>query len=425
MKHTMYTIPFLFCVALGASPGRAGDPPAAAPRANVMTDVDGDAPAKVDAEAARRDLEQMRVQMRDLSRRMAELSMKLGDVGPRAYAYRYVGDPDRGMIGVVLSKDEHGLRVTAVTPGGPADKAGAKNGDVIVAVNGADIAGKPVGQGKTPAQTLRDVKTGQEVKLTLLRDGKKLDIAMKAERREPYNLAGAFGGNLGELGRLGELGKLGELEKLGALEDLENGAELPPDFNERIQEQVERATREAERVAERSQMTGEQTQRITRRAMEQAENTMQNLSLSMPWWGLNLASLNPDLGAYFGADHGVLVLSADADASKTLKSGDILLAIGGKRVERPEDALRLLREQPGGGELKVEVLRQRKAQMLSMRAPEFKSIFVPPPPPPPRAPRAPTPPAAPAPPTPPTAPLPPKPADAPQAPTPPAARGIA
>lgn len=422
MKHAMYTIPMLFCLALGAHPGRAADAPAAAPRANVATDVDGDAPAKVDAEAARRDLEQMRVQMRDLSRRMAELSTKLGDVGPRAYAYRYVGDPDRGMIGVVLSKDEHGLRVTAVTPGGPADKAGIKNGDVIVAVNGADIVGKPTGQGKSPAQALRDVKIGQEVKLSVLREAKKIETAIKAERREPYNLAGAFGGNLGELGRLGELGKLGELEKLDALEDLENGAELPPDFNERIQEQVERATHEAERAAERSQMTREQTQRTTQRAIERAENTMQNLSLSMPWWGLNLASLNPDLGAYFGADRGVLVLSADADASKTLKSGDILLGIGGKRVERPEDALRLLREQPGGGELKVEVLRQHKAQILSMRAPEFKSIFVPPPP---RAPRAPTPPAAPAPPAPPTAPLPPKPAGAPEAPTPPAARGNA
>ncbi|MGH8122654.1 MAG: hypothetical protein ACREPT_07755, partial [Rudaea sp.] len=86
MKHAMYTIPILFCLGLNANPGRAATAPPAAPRAGVMTDVDGDAPAKVDAEAARRDLEQMRGQMRELSRRMAELSMQLGDVGPRAYA---------------------------------------------------------------------------------------------------------------------------------------------------------------------------------------------------------------------------------------------------------------------------------------------------------------------------------------------------
>jgi hypothetical protein len=189
-------------------------------------------------------------------------------------------------------------------------------------------------------------------------------------------------------------------------------------------------------------MTQEQTQRISEHVMEHAQHAIQNLSMSMPWWGLNLASLNPDLGAYFGADHGVLVLSADADASKTLKSGDILLAIDGKKIERPEDALRLLREQPAGNTLKVEVLRQRKAQMLSMRAPEFKSIFVPPPP---RAPRPPVPPpvaapappappapvavptAPPAPPTPSTAPRAAKPANAPDAPSasPAAGRSIA
>ncbi|MCB1576055.1 MAG: hypothetical protein KDI81_01585, partial [Xanthomonadales bacterium] len=38
----------------------------------------------------------------------------------------------------------------------------------------------------------------------------------------------------------------------------------------------------------------------------------------MPWWGLNLASLNPDLGRYFGTDSGVLVLSASRNALKEL-----------------------------------------------------------------------------------------------------------
>lgn len=423
MKHTMYAIPLLFCLALAGNPSRAADTPAATPHTGVATDVDSDAPARVGTEAARRDLERMREQMRDLSRRMAELSMQLGDVGPRTYAYRYVGDPDRGMIGVVLAKDEHGLRITAVTPGGPADKAGVRNGDLIVAVDGADVVGKPAGQGKTPAQALRDMKIGQEVKLTVLHDGRKLDIAMKAERREPYNLAGA----------LGRLGKLGEPGKLGAIDDQDN-AELPADVRERIEVQVERASREAQRATERSQMTEEQSRRVAEHARQRAQQTIQHLSLSMPWWGLNLASLNPDLGTYFGTDQGVLVLSADADASKTLKSGDILLSIDGRKIERPEDALRLLRDQPAGHELKVEVLRQRKAQMLSMRAPEFKSIFVPPPPPPPPLPPVPAPPAPPtprpsvAPPAPASAPAPaqaPQPAAAPEAPALPAGRKIA
>ncbi len=452
MKNTFFALPLLACAALAPASANAAQPVqvqaaqtdtevqayATDERAKAAAEARAGAEAarseaeaaraagqhvKVDAEAARRDLEQMREQMRDLSKRMSELSMKLGDVGPRAYAYRYIGDPERGLIGVVPGKDQQGLRVTAVTPGGPADKAGLKNGDVIVAVNGVDLA--KGGDAKT-SQSLRDLKVGAEVKLVVMRDGKKIDAAMKAERREPFNFAWAFN-DQGDVGKLGKLKNLEELKQLGELGDL--GAELPPDFDMRIHEQVERATREAERQAERYEITNEQSMRIAERANEKAQNALRKISLAMPWWGLNLANLNPDLGAYFGTDHGVLVLSADADASKTLKSGDVLIAIAGKPVERPEDALRLLREQPGKS-VSVEVLRQRKKQTLSMRAPEFKTMFVPAPPAAPIAPVAPTSPtpaAAPrAIPAPSVAPLPrvqPAPVAAPLAPTPPAPPG--
>jgi|GEM_PF-332023 len=345
--------------------------------------------AKIDAEAARRDLEQMREQMRVLSKRMAELSLKLGDVGPRTYAYRYFGDPDRGMIGVVLGKDDHGLRINAVTPGGPADKAGVKNGDVIVTVDGIDLTKTPA-NAQTP-QVLHDLKVGQEVKVTVVRDGKKVDTTMKAERREPFNMSLAI-----DHAELGKLKRLDEMQALGEL-----GAELPPDYERRIEMQVEEATRQAERQAERSaqhsQIDRERSVRIAEQANEQVLRAMQRVKVSMPWWGLNLANLNPDLGAYFGTDHGVLVLSTDADSAKTLKSGDVLMSIGGKPVERPEDALRLLREQPGK-DVKIEVLRQRKTQTLSMRAPEFKTMFIPAPPVAPIAPLPPTPATPPAPP---------------------------
>src|SRR5678809_25532 len=115
---------------------------------------------------------------------------------------------------------------------------------------------------------------------------------------------------------------------------------LPPDFDRHIQERVDRAMQHAH---------------VAERASESATHALEHLSFSSPWWGLNLASLNADLGSYFGADHGVLVLSAKDDALKSLKSGDVLLDIDGKKVERPEDALRLLRERPAGSDLKVQV----------------------------------------------------------------------
>jgi predicted metalloprotease with PDZ domain len=406
----MYTIA-IFCIALTfTASAAAADAPAKLPAADAAV-------AKIDAEQARRDLDQMRQQMRELSKKMAELSMKLGDVGPRAYAYRYLGNPDRGMIGVVLAKDEKGTRVNAVTPGGPADKVGIKVGDLIVNVRG-DVEAPGGDSTKSLSEALRNLKAGQDVKLSLLRDGKKLDIAVKAERREPYNVAYAFNG-----------GDLAELKNL----DVDIGPLLPPDLDKQIRIEVEEATdgakmsrEQAEAMRKQSDAIRQQAKVVAERWRDRTRNDVERISLSMPWWGLNLANLNPDLGAYFGADHGVLVLSTDEDVSKTLKAGDVLLAIDGKKVERPEDALRLLREQPTGREMKVEVLRQRKTQTLSMKAPEFKNLFVPAPPPPtpPAAPAAPAPPAprsAPTAPTPPAAPAPPAPRTAPTAPTPPPA----
>lgn len=366
MLKKLYTYPLLASALALSLAARADEPDAAAQAARDAAQNARTAAltARTDAEAARmqaesarvdaqRELEQMRGQMRELSRKMADLSIKLGDVGPRTYAFRYLGDPDRGMIGLVLSPEKNGLRVDAVTPGGPADKAGVHDGDVVTSIDGKVLAGEDAGD------ALHDLKIGQGVKLTILHDGKSREVALKAERREPFAFSDAFG----------------------------KGGLMPPDFDHQVQMKVHDA-------------------------MRHANGGMRELRLLTPWWGLNLAALNPDLGGYFGTDKGVLVLSADAESYKGLKSGDVLQDIGGHAVNRPEDALRQLRDAPAGSEVKMQVLRQRKPLTLSLKAPEFKGIFVPPPPAPPPPPAMPAPPApatAPAPPAPPTPPPPPPP----------------
>src|SRR5258706_12351259 len=167
----LYKYPLLAAIALPGL-GIAADPP---PREQATADMAQE----------RRDLAQMREQMRDMSRKMAELQAKMGEVGPRTYAYRYLGDPDSGMVGIVFGADKQGLRGKGVTPDGPAEKAGIRHDDVITAVGGKALAGD-----EDADEHLHDLKIGQKVKLTLLRDGKKLDIEVAAERRQPFN---AFG----------------------------------------------------------------------------------------------------------------------------------------------------------------------------------------------------------------------------------------
>lgn len=83
-----------------------------------------------------------------------------------------------------------GIAILRVKPGGAADKAGLKGmrmtddgdivaGDIIVAVNG-----KPVADVGRFAAMLEDFRIGERVKLTVLRGGKRVDVAvtLQAER---------------------------------------------------------------------------------------------------------------------------------------------------------------------------------------------------------------------------------------------------
>jgi S1-C subfamily serine protease len=368
------------------------------------------------AEAARAELAELRAQMQTLSRRMADLSTQLGDVGPRAYAYRYIAQPDRAMIGIVLGrdKDKAGARISAVTPDGPAAHAGLRDGDVIIAIDEKPInGGNPEAALASARERLANLRDKQSVSIEYLRGTQKGVVVLSAERREAWNWPALMN------------------------EDPEHPF-LPKDFNERIRADVERATREAEHVTldkEKIRAVVEQAQRESmrsnskqvREAMEEARRAVRH---GMPWWGINLAPVDADLGRYFGTDKGALVISADTESLPGLRAGDVITRVAEEPVNRPEDVMRALRDLPPGKEVPIKLMRDRKALALNLKAPEFKSIFsMPPlPPTPPTAPTPPTPamPAAmpapvvapvpavapaivapPAPPTPPTAPTPP------------------
>ncbi len=61
----------------------------------------------------------------------------------------------------------HGVFVQTVVPGGPADKAGMKAGDIILSING-----KPLNEGDDLIDTVTSTPIGGTVSLTVLREGK-------------------------------------------------------------------------------------------------------------------------------------------------------------------------------------------------------------------------------------------------------------
>jgi C-terminal processing protease CtpA/Prc len=293
-------------------------------------------------------------------------------------------------------------------------------GDLITAIDGHPIAAGDRGHARAGDEgeddavrqarsLLANLKENQPVRIDYLRGAQKGVVTLNAERRQALNWPALMN------------------------EDPEHPF-LPKDFNERIRADVERA-RDAQREAMRdpevqreiarakgtaAEVRRQMNSKEMRDAMADARHAMRR---AMPWWGLNLAPVNADLGRYFGTDKGALVIAADNAALPGLRAGDVIVGVAGATVERPEDVMRALRDEPAGQDIELKLMRERKRIALAVKAPAFKSIFevAPPlPPMPPTPPAAPVPPLAPA----PTAlPVPvPEPAPAPPAPPAPPAR---
>ena len=82
---------------------------------------------------------------------------------------------------------------------------------------------------------------------------------------------------------------------------------------------------------------------------------------------LELAPLNPDLGQYFGASEGVLVISAPPDSALGLKGGDVVLTVDGRRPAGPSHLLRILRSYESGESFKLDILRNHKRETVTAR----------------------------------------------------------
>jgi S1-C subfamily serine protease len=86
-----------------------------------------------------------------------------------------------------------------------------------------------------------------------------------------------------------------------------------------------------------------------------------------PLADIELAPLNPDLGRYFGATEGVLVISVPKDSNLSLKGGDVVLSVDGRKPASPSHLLRILRSYEQGESFKIEVLRNGKKETVTGR----------------------------------------------------------
>jgi len=239
---------------------------------------------------------------------------------PRAWAYSM--SDNHGRIGVVVKTeadaeaDKIGAKIEGVTPGGPAAKAGLKAGDIIAKFNGTSLAG------------------------------------VKAEDEEES----------------GPGTKLVELAH-----------QLEPGDTVRLEYRRGNDTKQATLVAEDLGVAFNFVMPRMPEMMPRIERDLIGPRIGFcfgdSWCDLDLVTLNPDLGDYFGAKDGVLVVKAPTDSGLTLKAGDVILSIGGRKPTSPSHAMRILRSYETGESVTIDIMRKQKRTTITWKVPEREERF--------------------------------------------------
>jgi C-terminal processing protease CtpA/Prc len=93
------------------------------------------------------------------------------------------------------------------------------------------------------------------------------------------------------------------------------------------------------------------------------------LLLRGPVTDMELATLTPQLGRYFGSDKGVLVVRAPADGALKLEDGDVIVAIDGRQPENGSHATRILASYQPGEKVTLRIVRMHKTLDLETTLP--------------------------------------------------------
>lgn len=327
---------------------------------------------------AREELSRAHRELREAQREIALAHRELA----RSEAYRVttsvINLGDRPVIGVVLGETtEKGVELIGVSPDGPAEAAGIEVGDVMVAIADMQLAGR--GKEAKPAifEVMETTRAGDSIEIEVVRDGQPLSFAVVADVREPASWQSMV--------RLPEIMTIESTEGGPGEQRIVVESMVVPDIDdealaERMEELKEKlasteyrfhAGRFPHDVHSDIEFEFEDFSDVAGHAFSSAD-----VWFGMPQaQGLELATINEGLGAYFKTDRGVLVVKARDGNAYELESGDVILAVGGSEVSSPSDLVRALRETEPGEAIEIEIKRDRRNKTLTVTMPENRFGF--------------------------------------------------
>jgi serine protease Do len=324
-------------VALVALPGFSNpkqDPAKAAPPAPNSTEEDFAAQALQTAEFAER--------MAELKTRVATLASQLQEVNPNVKVEiddpKIIDDEDdqvfvsseSGWLGVGVSEvsaekkkelklpEERGAVLGTVVPESPAAKAGMKENDVVLEINGQRVEGT-----EQFRRLIHEIPPGRTASLTIWRDGRSQNVKVTIGKPDANNLR-VYSGN--PKAYAFKMPQLPEMPDLSGLEHL---------------------------------------------------RTFTMVSPGHPLLGIDVESLDGDFGKYFGAPdgEGVLVRGVfnNSPAAKAgMKVGDVITSLDGERIHSTSELREKLLNKHDEKTIKLGLLRNKAELSISVELPQQK-----------------------------------------------------
>ncbi len=239
--------------------------------------------------------------------------------------YRYeMFTTRRARLGVKVNlqaqdTDSIGAYIDAVTPGGPAAKAGIRSGDIITKVDGKSLLANDA------------IEADEDESIPGLR---LIELAAKLEPNDTITV---------------DFRRRGEPKSVSLVTgDEPNPVQL---------------------------RTGPRGESWWSPGIEPAEEPMVEhlpepdrfMIFGGPLADLELAPINPDLGRYFGVSEGILVISVPDDSRLNVKAGDVIQAVDGRKPSNPTHLLRILRSYDSGESFKLEIVRMKRKETVTGR----------------------------------------------------------
>lgn len=308
-------IPALALAALIAMPATAQDVAAEIEAQNAQAAEE----ARVVEERARfseMEAREVELAMKQAEEKMAEAARQMAELSRRQLPQmeevrRFVSMAGRPVLGVTIGRNRddgpvEGVEIIAVSPGGAAAEAGLRAGDVITSVNGESLTSESSDEAN---DKLLDFMEGVE-------EGDLLDIdylrngntaSVELSPRPVGSHAFAFG---------------------------------VPGFDVEVSPGGPNVYKWAWRTD------------------------------GSVWGGMELVALSEQLGKYFGADKGLLVVKAPDNDELELQDGDVILEIDGREPTSVSHAMRILGSYESGEALNIEIMRDKRKRTLSLTMPD-------------------------------------------------------